>query len=1155
MACLNLGSWNATGIMSSAAYTGSLLDKKSLHFLGISEHWLCPHNLHFIESIHRDYTGFAVCDNDLLLISRRKVGKGGVALLWHRSLNDKVTPLDIDSDRICGLQFRMNDNLFIYILQVYAPCSSHSINTYRDFIDLLHVTISMYSNNGLVLILGDFNAHLQGKRFIKNTDARGRSLLDLMHGLNLLAINTLPNCIGSYFSFRSYGDLYESLIDHILIPSERLDTVLSCEILDDDVLNVSRHLPVVCSVSIPTANLNVQNFDFPAHVKWEKLDDASKTSYRADLEALLLSSCDSTGLSCNDSIDRQYSHIVNSILRASDKLPKTRFKPFLKPYWDSILKHLHAVMRGKRREWIRNGRPRGMQNISYKEYKTAKTLFRAHHRRCAENYLTELNLEIDKAAEIDSAVFWKKVNNRRKTSHTSAGSEINFSGTVCRDPSDIVQGWGQYFSNLYSDTQRDHYDTEFQSGIEESVQRIISNFPISCRNRDTASISTDEVINAVKCLKSKKACGPDKVYNEHLIFGGIPLYEQLSSLFSNMYAHGHVPQSLKYGIIITLHKGGRKSKTDPNCYRAITLSSAILKLFERILLEKVQNTITKQLNWLQGGFRPNIGCNMSSVMLRECILYAKENHSKLYVCYLDVEKAFDRVWHCGLFFKLHEYFGIQSELLRIIIELHTNMRSCVIFKGYTSDWFDILQGTRQGGVLSPFLFLCFTDDLLEELCRCSASLKISNHVIGCPAVCDDLLLASLSKRGLDELMRICFNNSCKWHFSYMPTKCCVIVYNESKYEYIRSNRSWVIGNSPVEEDENYKHLGVISNKYLSLKPNIKDASDKMKSTFFSLMNSGIFYDNSLHPLTCKKIYNAVVIPKALYGCENWFALSSTELLTLERAHRFCIKKMQSLPLYTRSDVALGLLAIFPIEVELDIRKLILFGQFCRLNLNCWVKTLFLYRLTSFNINPNRQTGFIVEIHRLLRKYQLDYILHAYLQDGIFPGKLAWKRLIKSKAHESARLSWFERVSGPEFVRFGALHHDFSPHWLWQFSKDNRKMLKPCISVVQLLSRASSLPFLTTICNHCQKIYVNLLDHCIHECIYLNRPRALLLQEIFYLDVDVYMYLNRQDRQTQTNLLLGVMVPEFLQILSDRSDTFKRICISNLHKLWCIYKAR
>ena len=85
--------------------------------------------------------------------------------------------------------------------------------------------------------------------------------------------------------------------------------------------------------------------------------------------------------------------------------------------------------------------------------------------------------------------------------------------------------------------------------------------------------------------------------------------------------------------------------------------------------------------------------------------------------------------------------------------------------------------------------------------------------------------------------------------------------------------------------------------------------------------------------------------------------------------------------------------------------------------------------------------------------------------------------------------------------------------------------------------------------------IKFITKCIHECNYLNRPRALLLQEIFYLGVDVYMYLNRQDRQTQTNLLLGVVVPEFLQILSDRSETFKRVCISNLHKLWCIYKAR
>ena len=119
-------------------------------------------------------------------------------------------------------------------------------------------------------------------------------------------------------------------------------------------------------------------------------------SYRSDLEALLLNHSDRDGLNCQDSLNRHYSHITDSILKASDRLPKTKFKPFLKPYWDSVLKNLHAVMRGKRRQWLRDGRPRGMQFLTYMEYKTAKTLFRAHHRRCAESYLTELNTELIK---------------------------------------------------------------------------------------------------------------------------------------------------------------------------------------------------------------------------------------------------------------------------------------------------------------------------------------------------------------------------------------------------------------------------------------------------------------------------------------------------------------------------------------------------------------------------------------------------------------------------------------------------------------------------------------------------------------------------------------------------------------------------------------
>ena len=117
---------------------------------------------------------------------------------------------------------------------------------------------------------------------------------------------------------------------------------------------------------------------------------------------------------------------------------------------------------------------------------------------------------------------------------------------------------------------------------------------------------------------------------------------------------------MKHGIIITLHKGGRKSKKDTYSYRAITLTSSVLKLFEHLILAKLYDSLEKPFNSMQGGFSPSTGYNMSSLMLKECVASAKEHHSKLFACFLDVHKAFDKVLHNGLFVKLYK-LGIRSK--------------------------------------------------------------------------------------------------------------------------------------------------------------------------------------------------------------------------------------------------------------------------------------------------------------------------------------------------------------------------------------------------------------------------------------------------------------------------------------------------------------
>ena len=82
--------------------------------------------------------------------------------------------------------------------------------------------------------------------------------------------------------------------------------------------------------------------------------------------------------------------------------------------------------------------------------------------------------------------------------------------------------------------------------------------------------------------------------------------------------------------------------------------------------------------------------------------------------FLNVKKAFDQVWHDGLFNKLYNC-GLNKMTLKLIINLNTGMESCVTGQSYKSEWFPVLQGTRQGGVLDPFLYLIYDNDLLWEL--------------------------------------------------------------------------------------------------------------------------------------------------------------------------------------------------------------------------------------------------------------------------------------------------------------------------------------------------------------------------------------------------------------------------------------------------------
>jgi hypothetical protein len=102
------------------------------------------------------------------------------------------------------------------------------------------------------------------------------------------------------------------------------------------------------------------------------------------------------------------------------------------------------------------------------------------------------------------------------------------------------------------------------------------------------SISEDDVISGIKQLKRKTACGSDTIQNYHLFFVCPKLVKCLTIYLSNAIGKADVPKARHNGLVGLLFKGDDKPKSYPDCYRPVYILSSLVKIFERIVLNRIQ---------------------------------------------------------------------------------------------------------------------------------------------------------------------------------------------------------------------------------------------------------------------------------------------------------------------------------------------------------------------------------------------------------------------------------------------------------------------------------------------------------------------------------------------------------------------------------------
>jgi len=116
-----------------------------------------------------------------------------------------------------------------------------------------------------------------------------------------------------------------------------------------------------------------------------------------------------------------------------------------------------------------------------------------------------------------------------------------------------------------------------------------------------ACVLPSEIEDISKCHRGK-AGGHDGLQHEHLIHTKEIISPVVANIFMWMLRTGHIPDNLKRGVIITLHKGCKKRRDSPHNYRAITLTSVLLKLYESVLLLRCKDAImsnsTGRVSWV-----------------------------------------------------------------------------------------------------------------------------------------------------------------------------------------------------------------------------------------------------------------------------------------------------------------------------------------------------------------------------------------------------------------------------------------------------------------------------------------------------------------------------------------------------------------------------
>lgn len=1047
---------------------------------------------------------------------------GGILAIIDKKLRKGITV--VNRGRDYGIWLKLNKHFFSipndkYICGSYIPPRS-SPYTIPKIFDKLDEEITELSGLGKILIIGDMNArvgnqldYVPADKYNATDDMRditppdrhsmdhaintyGRSLLNLCRHNDLLLLNgrTLGDIPGACTCHKNNGS---SLVDHCMTSLDHLEDILYFTV------EVPSHYSDHCLIKtrikinkIPDDNEQLILKPLPCTYKWDKSSsDKFKNALKEvqfqkelcafnnnqykldqngtnDIGSDLLNLISKTAERClvkrkgqykgkhknahkskNIALDKYYSNLKKELRTLGENLLKYPRDPYLRGKYFSLKKNLKGLMKKAEQE--------------------------------------QKNLILNKIHSLEEKkpdAFWKLVNEikGKKASHAPI------------DPDSLYK----HFRELHAVQPNKLFDYKFEKLIQTKLKNIDKTKWVDFLDK---SVTEKEVLNTCKSLKNKKASGPDGICNEMLKACMPTMLPSFCKVFNHILHSECFPKPWSLGHIVALFKSG--DYLDPGNYRGLTITSSLGKLFTKIMNIRLINflELNKLISVSQTAFKPKQRTSDHILVLKTICDVYKSKRKAVYLCFVDLTKAFDTVNRTLMLYKLYKH-NLSSKFINIVQSMYEDLHACIKTKVGCTEGFPVDIGTRQGCNLSPSLFNLFMNDLPNVLeSEESGYVILGQTKVNCLMYADDIVLLSTSFDGLNKSIKILENYCNKWQLKINIKKTKIMVCNKR----FRDDYNFKMYNQSIEIVKSFVYLGIEVASSGSFKLAITRNLNKATRAYYSLVRDFSHY-NGTKPRILQKLFDSMVMPVLLYGCEIWAIHGwRTQTKMCIEQHLFsgnhCFERLNA----KMCKAALGVSRYTPnLTAKAELGAYPLFGKIIKHTMSYWQHIIaspqdsLVHKALEVSVDMDRhdKTSYYSRIKNLLE------FLNA--KDSIYPVK---RESIKKLSNYTMKL--FENLYETFYFKnllptgksviYAQIKHTYRYERYLDFDID-RSLVRNitairtsahCLPVEKL--RKKGLKKEERMCNLCSSGFVGDEMHVMAGCsnVYMKRLREELLEKL------------------------------------------------------------